>query len=288
MDNPKQLVIVYQAYGPSELSFQVLYSLYSLEQHSEPSQLAATSILIFSDQPDVLRTYIGANRPWVEIVPITAEQITDWQGPNRFVHRAKIKIIQTAWQGIPGPLLYLDGDTYFKASPWSMLAQLSPSDSWMHENEGTLAEGKHRLHQKIARYVRNKSFTAYDGQSFSIPLNTAMCNAGVIAMHQHCQAYLAEVLALSDQLFAGYPKHVMEQLSFSYWLQAIGKVHDSTPYIYHYWKEKRLMNEQLTSVFADATDFDAAIPLLKDLTPPDQLSTAAAAKKRKAWYLFWR
>lgn len=58
------------------------------------------------------------------------------------------------------------------------------------------------------------------------------------------------MLALTEQLYRLYPKHVMEQLAFSaVWARA-GVVREAAPWMYHYWNLKEI-RPVLDELFAD-------------------------------------
>jgi hypothetical protein len=68
-----------------------------------------------------------------------------------------------------------------------------------------------------------------------------MYNAGVLGLRSPADApLLAEVLALTEQLYRLYPKHVMEQLAFSVVWARSGPVREAAPWVYHYWNLKEI------------------------------------------------
>ena len=108
----------------------------------------------------------------------------------------------------------------------------------MHISEGRLGDGD-PLNRKINRALQQ----AGGGPALaggSIGLQTQMYNADVLGFRSLDAPLLAEVLALTEQLYRLYPKHVMEQLAFSVvWAQA-GPVREAAPWVHHYWDLKEI------------------------------------------------
>lgn len=114
----------------------------------------------------------------------------------------------------------------------------------MHLEESRLAEPPDPLTRKIARFVRGKVWKIR-GRELQIPPSTAMWNAGVIGVPARHFDVWDEILELTDQLYGGYQKHVMEQLAVSFCLQQRGPVRASDETVLHYWPRKEVFQEQI-------------------------------------------
>jgi hypothetical protein len=65
-----------------------------------------------------------------------------------------------------------------------------------------------------------------------------MWNAGVLGISKSVSNCYQQVLDLTDKMYSQYPKHVMEQLAFSYVLQNQTQIHPADKVILHYWNQK--------------------------------------------------
>lgn len=230
------MVLVYQAYGREDIIRQSLFSVASLL--SVVKNESPLKIWVYTDQPKLVDDFFkNTNADRVQTHSITKEQIQNWRGPNSFVHRVKIKILQDAAQKFQGSLFYVDGDTYFLSDPTELFLNVNDQTSLMHVSENRIIDGKDPLSRKIARFLKRKHFLSR-GQKIKIPLDLMIWNAGAIGVSEKNKKLLDEVLDLTDQTYSQYQKHVMEQLAFSYFLQKDTKVISADHVICHFWHQK--------------------------------------------------
>jgi len=226
--------LVYQAYGQPGIRHEAAFSILSAYAAGGGTLGPGVRIVVYTDAPDELAALLGP-RPEIEYQPIAAAQWQQWRGPIDFVHRVKIEVLRHAAAHYPGPLLYLDTDTLWQRPPTEVLGWLAAGPRLMHVAEGTLGRGSY-LNRKIGRYLRRHRFRSASGPA--IDLATPMYNAGVLGLHPTDGPLLEQVLALTEELYRFYPKHVMEQLAFSAVLSAAGPVREAAPGIFHYWNLK--------------------------------------------------
>lgn len=225
--------LIYQAYGSPDILNEALLSILSYLR-----QQAGATVLVYTDNPAHFRAVLG-EAARVEYVFIEPAQWQEWRGEIDFVHRVKIKVLQHAAAHYAGQLLYVDTDTVFLQSPADIFAALGRGERFMHVSEGRLGDGN-PLNRKINRALRRASpGPALAGGA--IGPATRMYNAGVLGLRSPADApLLAEVLALTEQLYRLYPKHVMEQLAFSVVWARSGPVREAAPWVYHYWNLKEI------------------------------------------------
>ena len=109
-------------------------------------------VLVVTDRPDFYRWLCGTERnallteeggedasgergmaAAVEILPITAETLSAWQGPQQFFWRIKIQAVAMAVRQYPDQhLLYVDSDTFLAGSLAGMVRQLDAGAACMH------------------------------------------------------------------------------------------------------------------------------------------------------------
>jgi hypothetical protein len=227
MDN----YLIYQAYGSPDILNEALFSILSYLRWP-----ASATVLVYTDNPAHFRAVLG-ERADVAYIHIEPAQWQAWRGDIDFVHRVKIKVLQHAAAQYAGRLLYADTDTIFAQSPAEIFKLLSQGQRFMHLSEGRLDNGN-PLNRKINRVLQAGGGPALVGGP--IAPTTRMYNAGVLGLRSTDAPLLAEVLALTEQLYRLYPKHVMEQLAFSVVWARSGPVQEAAPWVYHYWNLKEI------------------------------------------------
>lgn len=223
--------LIYQAYGIPDVLNEALISILSYLR-----QPAEATILVYTDQPAHFGAVLG-EAPEVTYIIIEPAQWQIWRGEINFVHRVKIKVLQHAAAHYAGQLLYVDTDTIFTQSVAPVFAALARGERFMHVGEGRLGDGN-PLNRKINRALQASGAALAGGP---IGPTTQMYNAGVLGFRSPADApRLAEVLALTEELYRLYPKHVMEQLAFSVVWARSGPVREAAPWVYHYWNLKEI------------------------------------------------
>lgn len=223
--------LIYQAYGSPDILNEALLSILSYLR-----QPAEATILVYTDQPAHFRAVLG-EAPEVTYIVIEPAQWRAWRGEIDFVHRVKIKVLQHAAAHYAGQLLYVDTDTVFTQLVAPIFAALARGERFMHVGEGRLGDGN-PLNRKINRALQASGAALAGGP---IGPETQMYNAGVLGFRSPADVpRLAEVLALTEELYRLYPKHVMEQLAFSVVWARSGPVREAAPWVYHYWNLKEI------------------------------------------------
>jgi hypothetical protein len=223
--------LIYQAYGSPAILDEALLSILSYLR-----QPAEATVLVYTDNPAHFQAVLG-DASGVTYVFIEPAQWRAWRGEIDFVHRVKIKVLQHAATHYAGQLLYVDTDTVFTKSAGPIFTALALGERFVHVSEGRLGDGN-PLNRKINRALQRAGAALAGG---AIGPETRMYNAGVLGLRSPADApLLAEVLALTEQLYRLYPKHVMEQLAFSVVWARSGPVREAAPWVYHYWNLKEI------------------------------------------------
>lgn len=227
--------IVYQAYGKRDILNEVLVSISSL--YKVTSFSTRPQIVIFTDSTSYLASFLPTE---IQLIDTPISKWKEWKGIQNFVHRAKIEMLRHFSDSFSGDVLYCDTDTYFVSDPKNMFNQIAKGDLIMHLDEGALRNSDNLVFRKLEKFLRN-----YQCQGKSIPSETHMWNAGVLGFSTNDKPILDQVLALSDDLYASFQKHVMEQLAFSVCFQQKTR-HECQDVIFHYWdfKEYRQLLDQ--------------------------------------------
>jgi hypothetical protein len=242
--------LLFQAYGSEAVLRQTVFCIRSLAYTTAQAgaDFEDYTLVVYTDVPAYFRRSLADARN-LRLEPLHPDQLRAWRGPADFVHRAKICLLQAFFDKYNAPVCYLDSDTLFVRNPAPLFATVAPGTSLMHIMEETLEQPQAPLLQKIGRFVRRQPLRLH-GNTFRIPLHTAMWNAGVLGLHPTHALLLPDVLRLTDQLYNHYPKHLMEQLAFSYLLQEHTTVMAAAPYVFHYWNLKEALDARIESHLA--------------------------------------
>jgi len=227
-------VVLYHAYGLKELYYQVIFSALTLFHHLGDNTDEITCI-IYTDDTRLFKKYLQEFP--VKYEQLTLESIKAYRGPQDFVHRLKIFIIQDCLTKYQHKILYMDADTYFLKSPLPLIREISPalaimnSDDYDMQDAGDLEEKSWLMIRKV---VKENTFWL-DGISFKIPMTTRMWNAGIIGLDFSHLPLLDKVIQLTDQIYKINAIFTAEQFAFSYVLQTNTKLKPTEDYLVHYW-----------------------------------------------------
>ncbi len=265
------MTFVYQAYGLKEILEQTLFSVVSLFKILP--QDSPHKAMIYTDQPDYFKSFCKSFESRIEIVHQPMEQFQRWRGAIDFVHRVKLEVLRDAGKRFNGPLIYLDGDTYFLKDPSCFDQKINDENSLMHIAEAQLNEGRDPLTKKICKFAKKNQFEL-NGKLVPLRPQSTMWNAGVIGISHDNKKLLDDMIELTDKMFVVYPKHVIEQLAVSVILDWKTKLHATDDFIYHYWNQKPEYQEAIQSFFADNTNMQSAISNYDSFNKPAEKPTA--------------
>lgn len=252
----EKIKVVYQAYGRKDIVQQVFFSIASLRAQLSPGQ-APLLIHIFTDNKASILEFIGEEKN-ILVTEFSQVQLQTWRGDIQFVHRVKLEILKQAFVDWDGALVYLDGDTVFLGDPLPLFGKINAKTSLMHIYESSLGKPLDPLTKKVAKFVKGKSFKV-SGQLTSVGPDTEMWNAGVIGVDYSNKDLFSSMLELTDQLYAAYPKHVMEQLAVSWALKNNTSLLPSDDLILHYWNQKPEYDQAISAFLLQNPSLRSAI-----------------------------
>jgi hypothetical protein len=258
------MTLVYQAYGVQDVIEQTFFSILSL--YHNKSETSPIKVAVYTDRKDLFENFFGST-PNIELVEINREQINMWRGHIDFVHRVKIEILKDAGNRYKDSIFYCDGDTFFKEDPTELFSQVNKDNSLMHIFESCLGRPDNRLTKKVFRSLKNRTFSLR-AQPVQFNEDHEMWNAGVIGIDRENLSYFDDILSLTDQLYAHYPKHVMEQLAVSYVLQTRSKLFSAKNTVHHYWNQKPQYQAKIKSFLRSYGTFGAALDSYKQFRFP--------------------
>ncbi|MFD2248178.1 hypothetical protein [Pontibacter ruber] len=218
--------LLYQAYGNEDILHELIYSIYSLLRVYGDSPF---TLVVYTDNQAMLEKWLP---PTVVYEPLTQVQIKQWRGKYDFVHRVKIEIIRDFISKYKGSALYLDTDTVITQPIDQLFEKIEQGVHVMHEEEGRISTRKNIVFRKVDSFLGS--------HNTGISRDTVMYNAGALGFLCSEQQLMEQVLQTTDKLYELYQKHIIEQLAFSYHLDAASSqpVYSATSEIYHYWNFK--------------------------------------------------
>lgn len=239
-------LLLFLCHGPKSLYHQSAVLLASLTQVTD-ANWGGLEAVVYTDEP----SFWAHNYPAITVHEISASLKKQWLGPHQFIHCMKVHMILDCLRRYNRPICYMDSDCIFTQDPRPSLLQINPSVSLMHELETRLDKPKGPLPQKVARFLRKSKFTIAGQPHQVFPLSTELWNAGVIGIHPSLTPAVEEALEWTNALYAGYQKHIMEQVAFSYVLTKYSEVRASDAWLDHYWYAKKTVNPILEQLFAE-------------------------------------
>ncbi|HEV7331933.1 MAG TPA: hypothetical protein VGN63_12910 [Flavisolibacter sp.] len=263
-----QNAILYQAYGGTDYTNECRYSLLKYLQVYNLTPPADTAIVIYTDTPDVFSDFTPFFHH-LRTLPLTKETAQRWRGANNFVHRLKIEMLIDFLHRFEGNLLYCDTDTYLTAAIHPLFNELEAGSFYMHQYEGTIDKGQNPAFHKWERFLSTTP-VAYNNQQVQFDKSLQMYNAGVVGLNSRQKGLLQDVLALTDAVYAKFPKHIAEQFAFSYCLQKSGTLKTADHLVAHYWNLKEF--RQLLKLFFTLNAEESIPNLIKKLHAMDAMA----------------
>lgn len=218
---------------------QAQFSIYSFLV--QPGSVATINVV--TDRPALYKNL----RAEVQVIEVNKSLLKEWAGPHEFFWRIKIKAIEMLCQKYADqPVVYLDADTFLYTGMAALEKGLRSGIAFMHEKEGTLAQGKTKTEQRMWKQAGGKVF----GPT-TITASHAMWNAGVVATPNTIngtECLLA--LSICDAMCAGgITRRLIEQFALSVALQETYGLQKAEDFIAHYWSVKAPWTELISQFF---------------------------------------
>ncbi|MGI4869782.1 MAG: hypothetical protein ACRYFX_01245 [Janthinobacterium lividum] len=230
--------LVYLVFGPNAANHtQAYFSILTFLRQPD----ALSGITVVTDRPDFYARLAGR----VQVLPVDAALLREWEGPHQFFWRVKIKALEVVAQAHPGQsLLYLDSDTFLGGDARQLTQALAANTALMHEPEGTLAALPSKTEQLMWRQLRGQPW-----EGITLTGQEVMWNAGVVGVPA---ARAPEAIGLALRLCdawcaAGVTRRLIEQLALSLALAHAGPLAAAQACIGHYWSAKPEWNQPIAA-----------------------------------------
>lgn len=221
-----------------ELYQQAHGACLSLLAHAPPD----SEIVVFTTRPDRFRWLASTLR----IEEIKPEQLREWRGPSDYFFRAKFEAVRRAAALGPCHLVLVDADILVTRPLAPLIAALERGDCIMHAPEKTLQD------RKATRDALRPLFGRCFAETW-INAETMVFNSGVVGIPAGRRALVERAMRCNDALLeAGVDYFAVEQVAWSAVLGASGKLELASPFIIHYWGNKRAFLKAVNQFLADA------------------------------------
>src|SRR6478609_9251038 len=117
---------------------------------------ATTSIVIYTDQPEMFENFIPFFNEFI-LIDITKEQLKNWYGPINYIHRAKPLMIKDFSAKHTGNLLFFDTDTYITDPIEDVWQDIENSVVYMHNSEGIIDKSVNNEFRKWDDFLRTNT-----------------------------------------------------------------------------------------------------------------------------------
>ncbi|MFB3057096.1 MAG: hypothetical protein ACE1ZQ_08050 [Ignavibacteriaceae bacterium] len=255
--------IVYQSYGNNDVFKQTLFSIFTLQYYLSETRINFPySIIVYTDKPEIFSKYN------LETSLLSQNLIQEWKGKYNFLHRVKIIIIEDAARRSNDSIIYIDSDTYFIKSPILLFKKISSEISLMLNNEGQISKNNQKL---LFNFLSNKT-------NLDIGNNKIfMWNAGLIGIDKSNIHLINKILELNDNIYEKFYRHIVEQFSFSYYLQINTNIYSCDDYLIHYCGDKELVVE----IISRFLEIQKAFPMQNIYKNANKLEPLKKIKKKE-------
>ncbi|KAA3439652.1 hypothetical protein [Rufibacter hautae] len=235
--------LLFLTFGPNiKNHYQANFAILSFLRY----QKELNTIYVFTDYPE----YYTRLQAQVQIITVTKEQLTAWEGPHQFFWRVKIKAIEQLIQESPDqPVMYVDSDVFLYQNPQELCTQLRNGAAFMHQPEGRLSALQSKTEKRMWQQVQGMDFGA-----FKLNQHHQMWNAGVVALpSQNNLAAVTLALDICDKMCAQQvTPRLIEQFALSVALQETYGLREAKPWLAHYWGNKDEWNEHISQFFLES------------------------------------
>jgi hypothetical protein len=201
---------------------------------------ADTAVVIYTDHPALFENFIPFFYRF-EIEEVTGERIKEWKGEKGYIHRAKLKMTQDFFSKYTGNLLFFDTDTYITSPIQDIWKDIEAGGLYMHQCEGVIDQKQNPEFKKWDTFLQ-KAEVWFGGKKFMYSPQFQIWNSGVLGLHSSYAQLMEDIILLTDSIYQQFPKHITDQVAWSYCLQSAGTIKSAQKQVKHYWNLKEFRN----------------------------------------------
>lgn len=153
---------------------------------------------------------------------------------------------------------------------------------YMHQNEGMIGDEDNTIMRKVNRFFKSNIMTDRIHISHEKIAKLSMYNAGVLGFSTNQEHILSKTLVFTDEMYPIFPKHVIEQLAFSLYMQESDAVYETTGEIFHYWnfKEYRMVLKAFFEKYNNVS-LESLIEHIENINPKRLIKPKLAYEKTR-------
>lgn len=264
---------------------QLLYLVYGgKDLYRREAKFSILTALAHSKNPDALVIRVFCDQPedfagWpVEVVPLDAETLADWQGTQGYYHRRKACAFAAGLQ-LADKTLFVDTDTLFEIDPQQLFERIAPGQYLVDEDEFPWSEVGSR-----PEFIALDTYLRSTGQV--VPGEQRLFNSGVCGLTASDGPLMMASIALIDDWSAHIKDlHTLEQIALSFALRGktVGETKGS---IYHFYSDKAFFHAMQALFFQRHGETYRAELLTQQLEVPRRKpSPSLFQRSRIKWYL---
>ena len=265
--------LLYLVYGPDEFYIEARFSVVSALLRSR--NRAKLNIVVHCERPARF-----ADLP-VRTEGITAEELRQWAGPQRYHHRCKPCVLRRAIPAAQKTAL-IDTDTFFLQEPETLFDRIDDATLLIDEVEQNWREvDDGRLYQALNPYL----------QSYPVDDQMPFVNSGVIGITIGNGQLIDDAIDLIDQVYLPSGKlRTLEQIAIGVVAYQRCRFREQEGIFKHYWSRKSLYRSKIDAFLERHRDdllSDAAQADLTLITPSHPKPGLPARLRYKASVLHY-
>ena len=158
--------VVIQSFGKEHEYRRAILCIFSLYARLKNRSVDFETV-IFTDRPAFFERFLNGLPVRFEL--LTAATIRQMRGPQDFLHRMKIAIIERAFDFGGDVLFYIDSDAFFLDDPTPVVTSITETNAFMHCREyafdslESMALPAGKPFHDFLHLLRAKTFTLHDG-----------------------------------------------------------------------------------------------------------------------------
>lgn len=270
--------LVFLAVGTIDYWNETLFSLLSFYKNNSGSDI---KIILYTDCPDFYQRRIPED---ITIRTVSATELEQWKGPDTFINRVKIKVLQDVTQHYSGSFLFVDSDTVFRKNITAIFDEIDNGSLFFDKCEGVLKDRKGGIAKKIRKALRKQNcFYSNSTEKAVFDDTFIMWNSGVIGFNSSDVDILETAENLTDQLYALQQLFVMEQVALSYCFQVKNTPKTAEKYVHHYWYFKEFRGVLKTFFEVNQSKTFEALIIESSKIDPEILAVPKLNYKRKSF-----
>ena len=236
MQQVEKNYLVFVCYGAKAVAHECLFALISLADCTINENGTFPDVWIYTDNPSLFQAYKDCPIK-LNFRVVDQSTLKDWRGKIDFTHRVKIEVLRDFTKDRSGNILYTDTDVIFNHDPAPIFRKIAQGQLFMHVMEGIVSDAANPILHKLNKHLSAHNRKLPSGQMLR---ELPMWNAGVLGFNTRYNSLLDQVLEFTDNEYAVFPKHIIEQFAFSVYFQNQCPITSAAYYITHYWNLKEI------------------------------------------------